>query len=199
MKKIILILVTISTVLLSGCQKVSSLLSEPTPSPSVSTPVITYEPVATPEPEEVKTMIPISRILKMTNDWTILGDYDIRITRKNEKDRVVLGTSAKTKNGEVMWDDNQYWTLAVLNSDGAYNLFSQQMSGQVYAEVSEAYINGLSTPIITAYIFSGTDREIRNYIFKGDSFEENIVYSTKEFSTGGVNCLYSTMPENEAR
>ena len=199
MKKIILMLVVMSAMLLSGCQKVSNLLSDPTPSPSVSKPVVTLEPISTPEPEDIRTMIPISRMLKMTNDWTILGDYDVRITGKNEKDRVVLGTSAMTKNGEVMWDDNQYWTLAVLNADGAYNLFSQQMSGQVYVEVSEAYVNGLSTPIITAYIFSGTEREIRNYIFDKDAFEEKIVYSTKEFSTGGVNCLYSTIPENEAQ
>ena len=98
-----------------------------------------------------------------------------------------------------MWDDAQYWTIAVLNEDGAYNLFSQHMSGQVYLEISEAYINGLATPVITAYIFSGTDREVRNYMFADGVFEETVVYSTKEFSTGGVNCLYSTLPENEAK
>ena len=73
------------------------------------------------------------------------------------------------------------------------------MSGQVYVEVSEAFINGFATPIVTAYIFSGTDREIRNYVFVDDVFEETIQYTTKEFSTGGVNCLYSSLPENEPK
>ena len=73
------------------------------------------------------------------------------------------------------------------------------MSGQVYIEVGEAFINGFSTPVITAYIFSGTDREIRNYVFIDDYFEETIVYTTKGFSTGGVNCMYSTLPESEPK
>ena len=197
MKKIFIALIAVTAIILSGCQKASDLLSEPSPTPIV--PVVTYAPISTEEPQEPATKIAISRTLKMTNDWTIIGDYDVSLTGGATKDRVVLGTSAKEKNGEIMWDDAQYWTIAVLNEDGAYNLFSQHMSGQVYIEISEAYINGFSTPVITAYIFSGTDREVRNYVFADGVFEETVVYSTKEFSTGGVNCLYSTLPENEAK
>lgn len=198
MKKILLTLIIVALLPLSGCKKAADLLREPTPSPTI--PVVTYAPIKTEEPiEEPETRIVLSQTLKMTNDWTILGDYDIKLTGGTQKDRVVLGTSAKEKNGEIMWDDSQYWTIAVLNENGAYNLFSQHMSGQVYLEISEAFVNGLATPVVTAYIFSGTDREIRNYTFEEDYFKESIVYTTKEFSTGGVNCMYSTLPENEAK
>ena len=176
MKKIFLTLIIATALLLSGCQKAADLLSEPTPSPTI--PVMTYAPIYTEEPVEPGEKITISNTLKMTNDWTVLGDYDVNLTGGTEKDRVVLGTSAKEKNGEVMWDDSQYWTIAVLNENGAYNLFSQRMSGQVYLEISEAFVNGLATPVVTAYIFSGTDREVRNYVFEKDSFRE--IYSRKD-------------------
>ena len=200
MKKIILLAVLMMMVLASGCQKASDLIS-PTPTPAVTpdAPVETKFPTGTYSPGVEKATIHLSQTLKMTNDWTIIGDYDISLTDERTEDRVVLGTSAKEKNGQIMWDDTQYWTIAVLTEDGAYNLFSQRMSGQVYLEISEAFVYGLPTPIITAYIFSGTDREIRNYMLVEDYFEETLVYSTKEFSTGGVNCLYTTLPESDPK
>lgn len=198
MKKIVLALLIASMMFVSGCRKASELIS-PTPEPTPSLPVVTPNPMGVDNPEQGKATIHLSQTLKMTNDWTIIGDYDAYLTDRYTQDRVVLATSAKTKNGQVMWDDSQYWTIAVLNEDGAYNLFSERMTGQVYLEVGEAYINGFATPIVTAYIFSGADREIRNYKFVEDYFEETIVYSTKEFSTGGINCMYSTLPESEPK
>lgn len=198
MKKIVLAVVIMSMAFVSGCRKASDLIS-PSASPTPAVPTMSPNLNGTGTSLESKNQIHISQTLKMTNDWTIIGDYDISLTGGKTEDRVVLGTSAKTKNGQIMWDDTQYWTIAVLNEDGAYNLFSERMSGQLYMEVGEAYVNGLSTPLITAYIFSGTDREIRNYIFTGEYFEETTIYTTKEFSTGGVNCLYTTMPESEPK
>lgn len=199
MKKLLFAVIIMGIAMISGCQKASDLVSSPSPAPATIIPTETYSPTYPNQSEGIKTHIPISQTLKMTNDWTIMGDFDVALTGRNTKDRVVLGTSAEMKNGEMMWDDSQYWTIAVLNEEGAYNLFSERMSGQVYVEVSEAFINGFATPIVTAYIFSGTDREIRNYVFVDDVFEETIQYTTKEFSTGGVNCLYSSLPENEPK
>ena len=131
----------------------------------------------------------------MTNDWELLGDYSFEITKKGKKDRIVLGPSAEAKNGEFMWDDSQYWTVAVISEDGAYNLFSERIQGRVYMEVNEGFIKGIVTPVITVYIFSGNDREIRNYIFDGESFIESQEYTTKNFSTGGINNRYTSMQE----
>ncbi len=191
MKRNICLILMLALVMVTGCTRNSDLLG-----PDM-TPVPDY--LATPEPEnlidEPKTTIPLSQTLEMTNDWTLVGDYSYQLTKKGQKDRIVLATSAKTKNGEIMWDDSQYWTLAVINEDGAYNLFNERMRGYVYAEVNEAFIKGLSTKIITAYIFSVNDREIRNYIFEDGVFVEYLEYSTRQFSTGGINNRYSTLPE----
>lgn len=198
MKKTVIIMVIMCLGLVTGCQKAADLLVEPTPEPTI--PTVTNAPIEhNVQQNEVTSVIPISQTLKMTNDWTILGDYSAQLTWNDEYDRVVLGTSAKTVNGEIMWDDSQYWTIAVLNENGAYNLFSERVTGQVYMEVGEAFFNGMTTPVVTAYIFGGADREVRNYTFNGESFDETIVYTTRQFSTGGINSLYTTFPEYVAR
>ncbi len=195
MKKILSLLMIAGILLVSGCEKVSDLL---VPEENEGDTVVTetMEPTNTQAPEEdPQTKIPISQMISMTNDWELLGDYNFEITKKGKKDRIVLGTSAEAKNGEMMWDDSQYWTVAVISEDGAYNLFSERIQGRVYMEVNEGFIKGIVTPVITVYIFSGNDREIRNYTFDGECFIESQEYTTKNFSTGGINNRYSTIQE----
>ncbi|MBO5059990.1 MAG: hypothetical protein J6C82_03660 [Clostridia bacterium] len=192
MKKIMTLAAILALMLMAGCHTASDLIE---PSEETAAPQISTQPTEEPEELDVKTTIPLTQTLKMTNEWTILGDFSTSITKKGVKDRIVLGTSAQSKNGEMMWDDSQYWTLAVITEHGAYNLFSERMQGYVYTEVSEAFIQGVATPVITAYIFSGTDRDIRNYIFEDGVFVEYQEYTTKQFSTGGINNLYSSIPE----
>lgn len=193
MKKKIILMLAVLALSVTGCKNTADLI---TPEEGENEVVSTVQPTIEPEEiEEPKTTIPLTQTLKMTNEWTIIGDYDFAITTKGKKDRIVLATSAKTKNGEIMWDDSQYWTLAVISEEGAYNLFSERMSGYAYMEVSEAFIKGMPTPVVTAYIFSGNDREIRNYIFEDDVFVEYREFTTKQFSTGGLNNRYTTFPE----
>ncbi|MBR5808822.1 MAG: hypothetical protein IKY39_01775 [Clostridia bacterium] len=195
MKKFLSLLMVAGILFVSGCEKVSDLLV-PEENEDGTIVTETIKPIITPEPEEEpQTKIPISQMIQMTNDWELLGDYNFEITKKGKKDRIVLGTSAQAKNGEFMWDDSQYWTVAVISEDGAYNLFSQRMQGRVYMEVNEGFVSGVVTPVITVYIFSGNDREIRNYTFDGEYFIESQEYTTKNFSTGGINNRYTTLQE----
>lgn len=197
MKKLLILAATLAAMLLTGCETASELLKpEETEAPKV---VETQKPITQrdDEAEEPETTIPRTQILQMTNDWTIMGDFRYNITNRGEEDRVVLATSAKHNGDEMEWDDSQYWTLAVIAEDGAYNLLSQRMQGYVYAEVNEGFINGITTTIITAYVFSNADRDIRNYIYDAerDLFVEYQEYTTKNFSTGGINNLFTSMPE----
>lgn len=189
--------------MLTGCQQVADLV-KPTDEEQVVTNPVTETKKDNEEKvdvEEPKTRIVLSKTLNMTNDWTLMGDYSISLTKSGKKDRVILGTSAKSVNGEMQWDDSQYWTLAVLTDKGAYNLYYQRLQGMVYAEINEAFISGVATPVITVYAFSGTDRDIRNYIYNydEDAFIEEQLFTTKAFSTGGINTIYSTFPEYKAR
>ena len=197
MKKLLILAATLAAMLLTGCETASELLKpEETEAPEV---IETQKPITQrdDEVEEPETTIPRTQILQMTNDWTIMGDFRYNITNRGEEDRVVLATSAKHNGDEMEWDDSQYWTLAVIAEDGAYNLLSQRVQGYVYAEVNEGFINGITTTIITAYVFSNADRDIRNYIYDAerDLFVEYQEYTTKNFSTGGINNLFTSMPE----
>ena len=203
MKKAVIILIAVCMLVLSGCEQVADLVKPEEDEQEVRTPVVDTkkENETETEQEEPKTKIVLSKTLNMTNEWTLMGDYSISLTKSGKKDRVLLATSARSVNGEMQWDDSQYWTLAVLTDKGAYNLFYQRFQGLVYAEVNEAFIQGIATPIITVYAFSGTDRDIRNYIYNydEDAFIEDQVFTTKTFSTGGINTLYSTFPEYKAK
>ena len=203
MKKGTVLILTLCMLLLAGCEQVSDLIKpEEEDTAVIVTPADTEkEEDSGNETEEPKTKIVLSQTLNMTNEWTIMGDYSMSLTKSGKKDRVILATSARSVNGEMQWDDSQYWTLAVLTDKGAYNLFYQRFQGVVYAEVNEAFISGVATPIITAYAFSGTDRDIRNYVYDydEDAFIEEQIFTTKNFSTGGINTLYSTFPEYKAR
>jgi CDP-diacylglycerol pyrophosphatase len=186
--------------LLAGCEQVSDLVKPQTEDEEIVI-VDEVETEKNEELEEPKTKIVLSKILNMRNEWTIMGDYSIALTKSGKKDRVLLATSARAINGEMLWDDSQYWTCAVLTDDGAYNLFYQRLQGMVYAEVNEAYIHGISTPVVTVYAFSETDRDIRNYVYDYDEdvFVEDQIFTTRSFSTGGINTIYSTFPEYKPR
>jgi hypothetical protein len=200
MKKSILAVLMILMLLLAGCEQVSDLVKPQTEDEEIVI-VDEVETEKNEELEEPKTKIVLSKILNMRNEWTIMGDYSIALTKSGKKDRVLLATSARAINGEMLWDDSQYWTCAVLTDDGAYNLFYQRLQGMVYAEVNEAYIHGISTPVVTVYAFSETDRDIRNYVYDYDEdvFVEDQIFTTRSFSTGGINTIYSTFPEYKPR
>ena len=201
MKKLLLLAALTGILFTTGCETASELLRpEEVDEPVASTTEMGNKPVYTHEDEvaEPQSTIPCTQTLRMTNEWTVMGSFNHTITNKEGKeDRVILSTSALHDGEEMLWDDSQYWTLAVIAADGAYNLFSERMQGQVFAEVNEGFINGITTTVITAYIFSNADREIRNYVYDSeeDVFIEYQEYTTKNFSTGGINNLYTTVPE----
>ena len=189
MKKILAIL-TAALLMLSaaGCNKQAE-RNETTPIPSIT-------PIPTPAPTEKEaTKIQLSQILKMKETWTTLAHTQSEIRKKGVKDRIVLATSAKTEKGEIMWDDSQNWTLAVVADEGVYNLYSEYITGRLYFELNVFYVNGLETNAVTLYIFDGAKREIRNYIFQDDGFVENVLFSTDDVSTAGINNTFSTFPE----
>ena len=86
MKKILAIIMIMGILLTSGCKKASILMlpvggkQQEAVTPTI--PPRTEEPGEPGEEVEPKTKIAISQELKMTNDWTILGDYDFEIIQK---------------------------------------------------------------------------------------------------------------------
>ncbi len=181
MKRFLMVMLALTLLTASGCKK--------------NTDDGVMEPVATESKKEVKNTISISDEMNIQKDWTIMGEYEFDVTGDGSDDRIILATSAQNDDGEMMWDDVQDWTLTVVSADGAYNLYSKKISGAMYFEVNEVYIKDDSVPAISAYIFSGSDREIRNYVFRDGVFEEDVEYAASGKFGGEINSMYSTIPE----
>ena len=152
------------------------------------------------EAETPKTKIYISQQLRGQQNWSIIDLYDINLTKHataDMEDRVLLWTSAKAENGEINSGELNYWTLAVITNDGAYNLFYSRIDGMAYAEIYEKEVDGVETQVITLYIFDSTDRVIKNYTYDEDDdvFVEEQVFSAAEHSDRGFVNKYSTIPK----
>lgn len=202
MKKLMVVMLVLSA-LLTGCDRTAELIKPKTVSKGAESTVT--EPNKKKKvkiSDERKTKILLSQQLRGQQDWTVMGSYYTELTKHatdDGKDRVLLWTEAKPDNGEMKWDETHYWALAVVTNDGAYNLYYKQLAGELYCEVNEIYISGVATDVITLYIFSEKDREIRNYIYDEDDdvFVEDQVFATGAFSTAGVSNKYSTIPESK--
>ena len=187
MKRFFAIILMLS-VALTGCGKASEKAgTEKEKNKPVKVENKTEEKEEPKEQRENQTKIGLSTELKMTNSWTILDDYSTQITKhssEDDEDRILLATSAgKDKNGEVLWDDSNEWTLAVLTKDGAYNLFSQRVQlGEVFFEVGTSHAKGGSKEIITVYVFAESENKIYNYTYdeKEDAFVMEEVFSTSK-------------------
>lgn len=209
MKRLLSLLMILVVVLTTGCQKVANLVTpkddgkkeEGVETTYVATnPSVTQDRTDESDENKVTKKIRRSEILQTTNNNEIVGNFNYKITKKDSEDRIMLSTSADFNRDNVDWKNPHHWCLAVVsddNNDGkfdaAYNLFYGEMTGQMYMEVSEYFINGISTPVITAYIFNVGQVQIRNYIFNGEEFEETIVY--EDVSTGSINTHYTSIPE----
>lgn len=188
MKKFLIIILMLSMAL-AGCKKAEEEISEPTKDEAVE---------ETEEPVREKTKTALSATLEMSSDWTILDEYSTQITEHSSddaEDRIMLATSASVdEDGEVCWDDSDEWALAVLTEDGAYNLFLERVQlGDVFFEVSTAYVKGVPKETITVYVFAEAGNKIYNYTYDEaeDVFIGEEVFSTSR-EADYINKRYSS-------
>lgn len=128
--------------------------------------------------------------------WSDVGTYKFDLTGDGKEDTVTLAVSAQTKNGEILWDDSQEWALEVQDSEGHYyTLLDQRIGiGNVYYEVSELYRDQKTVPAVTVFVTTGSGFDIRQYIYTGSGFEENVIYASQQMEKDGVNTMYSSIP-----
>ena len=188
MKKFLIIILMLSMAL-AGCKKAEEETVEP-PKDEIAE--------ETEERVREKTKIALSTKLEMSSNWTILDEYSAQITRhssEDAEDRIMLATSASVdEDGEVCWDDSDEWALAVVTEDGAYNLFLERVQlGDVFFEVSTAYVKGAPKEIITVYVFAEAGNKIYNYTYDEDEdvFIEEEVFSTSR-EADYINKSYSS-------
>jgi len=207
MKKLLSLLMILVVLLTSGCETVSTLLipEDVNKADSEETEIVipeTEKPKSELDDDGTKNKIAKGTEYKNNNHNTTMFDEYVDITEAESKDRVILATDAQPKDGLMNWSESNYWSLGVLVDgnndgvpDGVYNLYFGDMSGRIYVEVNEYLIQGIATPVITAYFFGGEKREIREYLYDGKFFVETTSYTTDNFSTGGINNIVTSFPD----
>lgn len=186
MKKYSIILAFVLILMLAGCDGNEPVV--PTLSPS---------PIATEPAKPKETKIEIGEPDPAVADWTILGEAEHDVSGDGNPDMITLRTSAIREEGELLLDDKQEWILSVETADGAYHLYRGNPHGTPYMEVSEFYVGDETIPVITLYLLTSADTQIRQYTWRAGAFYETVAYSAGEVADGGISRIYSSIPAYE--
>ncbi len=197
MKRKLLILTVLSSMLLvSGCSFFEQIKNEPESSPQNS--LQTETETASQTEENEKTEIDITSSPVNVEGYEAMSKCMYDVTNDGNEDTITLYTSAqRDMTGEMMWDDTQEWVLQVETDNGVYDLFNERIHGRAYFDVSDYYNEGTGQKVISLYIAGRTFNEIREYFFDDGKFIEETVYTTDEKAKEGIGTLYSSIPDYE--
>lgn len=190
MKKIkVLIFALCAVVLISGCGKTNTPVSEQPPE---------NNSVESPETQETQRIIKGSQIPEDVRDWKAVSSYQVDLDGDGYAEKVELSTSAEydAEDG-FFWNDGQYWTLSVTDGDDYYLLSKEYISsGYPYFEVSDYYTDEGDLVRIDYIVSGGAKLSLRGYVYsKADGgYAEAVEYDTDKVTQGGINKIYSSFP-----
>lgn len=188
MKKYILTVLALSTLLLSGCSNKTQGVPEQ--------PSQVQQEVQKPEqPEEVSTTEKIKHEPSDevdTQGWNGVGGTDYDFDSDGEDDKLQLFSSTFYKpDEEPLLDDGANWMITVTTKDGTYKLFEGYIQlGKPEIDVGELY-NEETEKVIILTQTTSAGKSITHYTFKDGAFYEELVYSTDSFTEGGANIVES--------
>ena len=138
-----------------------------------------------------ETDIPASSADPRKGMATKISDFSYDLDGDGTDETVELHTQAeRSSDGNIAWDDGQSWLLVVVNGDNYYPLLNQFVQlGRVYFSV---WSNDNNKANITAAVITGSGVNLRNYTYNGDT---NSFASQELFDIGGMNVLFSSMPD----
>jgi len=196
MKKLLIITALCSMLCVAACtdQGNPDATAEPTAPVATATPAPSAGPAG--------RVISASEESKIGADWSKMGSYGYDIDSDGTKENISLYTSAKKgKNGEILWDDSQQWTLEVTDGIETFTLFDQYLPiGNIFFEIADFYDeDGNEIPSVMLVKSSSTDFTVIRYTFDTEKniFTEDIVFNSDNESSGGINQRYSSFPAME--
>jgi len=202
MKKIKMFLVLVGIALMvSGCTEdavPTSITQEPeTPVEAVSNENTSPEKESPTDREN--RLIVASEIDDEILSWHKVSDYVGDLDGDNKDEEIVLATTAEcNKNGEFIWNDGQDWALYVIDGSEKYLLFNEYINaGYPYMEIADYYMEDGAKPQINVVISTGASFILRGYSYQEEqsAYAEEILYSTKDVTAGGINTRFSSFPE----
>jgi len=212
MKRLYIVMVILSMLMLSSCEDTVQTSTESTDAPiETKTPATiaateavviqsTEEAVKKDDDKEMEIILSGESNPKDGYAKTFSNACDV--TGDGIKDNVSLYVKAESdEDGVLLFEDSQEWFLEVSDGISAYTLYKGEIShGNAYAEISEYYIGEKAVPVISFIKSSGTGLSVTNYTYNNDKkgFEKDDVFTTDKLCDGGVNKIASSLPEVKA-
>lgn len=148
---------------------------------------------------DINKIITSSEISEDVLSWHNVSRYEGDLDADGVDEELVLSTTAECdKNGEFVWNDGQNWALYVVDGQDSYLLFNEYINaGYPYFEVSDYYLKNEAVTVIDVVTTSGASFMLREYYFSENEkgYAENVVYNTKNITSGGINTRFSSFPE----
>jgi len=187
MKKCIIILLTFSVLLLSGCnkaQKTETSAGNPQQEPNNQ---IQTE-ITKPE-EKIKHEITEDW---SSEGWSALKEISYDFDSDGEDDKLQVFSSKFINPGdEQLHTDGANWLITVTTAKGVYKLYEGYLhTGFPEINVGELY-NEQPEKIVIFTHTSGTGKSVTHYTFSDGVFYEELVYRTDDFTLNGANIVES--------
>ncbi len=193
MKKIKVFLVLIGVMLLIfGCGKKAEKPTEPT------TPNESQNTQTNPEEQTEKKLISSGVIPTEVLSWHIVERYVGDLDADGVDEELILAADIECdENGEFLWNDGQNWALYVNDRANSYLLLKEYINtGYPYFEVSDYYMKEGAKPQINVIVSTGASFTLKSFSYSqsDNGYFEEILYSTKDITEGGINTRYSSFP-----
>ncbi len=193
-KKFKLFLVMIGIILLvSACGKESGKPIEQT-NPSGDQQTTQTDP----DEQKERKLIGSAIIPEEVYSWYKVESYVGDIDADGADEEVVLAADVECdEEGEFLWNDGQNWALYVLDRKESYLFMKEYINaGYPYFEVSDYYMADGAKPQINLIVSTGASFTLKSFTFSEEDhgYFEEILYSTKDITEGGINTRYSSLP-----
>ncbi len=171
MKRYILILAGVLILSLCGCNNIEQ--KEPQNPEVIETNKIKHEPQAAVD----------------TDGYKKTDEYSYDFDSDGEDDLLEVFSTVFYDDDEPHYDDGASWIITVTTASGVYKLYDGYIQlGRVELNVGEFY-NEVPEKFIILTQTTGAGKSITHYTFDDGVFYEELVYTTDNYSEGGVNII----------
>lgn len=184
MKKYILLLLTLSMLILTGCKETQK---TSTPDTSDDTEVTASSNESEKETEKIRHEISDSID---TDGYILIDEISYDFDSDGEDDLLELFSTVAYKDDEKFHhDDGASWLITVTTQEGVFKLFDQYIQlGYPQIDVGEFYNDDVTKVIILTQT-TGAGKSISHYAYEDDGFSEELIYSTDNFTESGASIV----------
>ena len=186
MKKYIITLLTLSMLVLTGCNSKPQQSEEPVTELQTEVQETEIQEESS-EPEKIKyELLPTVD----TTGYGVVDEFDYDFDSDGTDDKLQLwAVSFEKVDGQLLLDDGTKWMVTVTTANGTFKIFEQFIQlGIPQIDIANFYNDNIEKAIILT-LNTRTGKSISHYTFSDNAFYEELVYSTDNFTQNGADIV----------